>query len=74
MENKCSVMSCEKLDRVASWVGSNVASAFFASLERCSCINLSTSDLVDDHDNDDRPLMLSNPEPHPKPISKTIPH
>jgi hypothetical protein len=28
----------------ASWVGASVTSAFFASLERCSCINLSTDD------------------------------
>ncbi|KAB1219659.1 hypothetical protein CJ030_MR3G011081 [Morella rubra] len=77
-ENNDTSMSCEKLDRVASWVGSNVASAFFASLERCSCINLSTTDV--DEDNDDRPLMLSNPnsihlpEPHfkPMPLTKRI--
>jgi len=28
----------------ATWVGTSVTSAFFASLERCSCINLSTDD------------------------------
>ncbi|KAK7282545.1 hypothetical protein RIF29_11422 [Crotalaria pallida] len=39
---------------MASWIGTNLASAFFASLERCSCINLSTSD-----DHDDAPLILS---------------
>ncbi|KAF5733528.1 hypothetical protein HS088_TW17G01073 [Tripterygium wilfordii] len=63
MENNCGFMSCEKLDRVASWVGTNVASAFFASLERCSCINLSTTDPDDDDDDakDLRPLMLSRP-------------
>ncbi|KAI4313368.1 hypothetical protein L6164_026355 [Bauhinia variegata] len=42
---------------VASWLGTSVASAFFASLERCSCINLSTSDEDEAHD---RPLMPSN--------------
>uniref|UniRef100_A0A7N0UHQ2 Uncharacterized protein n=1 Tax=Kalanchoe fedtschenkoi TaxID=63787 RepID=A0A7N0UHQ2_KALFE len=55
--------SCEKLDRMASWVGTSVATAFFASLERCSCINLNTSDIDDDDDDDeeakDRPLMLT---------------
>ncbi|PRQ58521.1 hypothetical protein RchiOBHm_Chr1g0360201 [Rosa chinensis] len=41
--NNCmSVLSC---------VSTNVASAFFASLERCSCINLSTTDFEDDDNN-----------------------
>jgi hypothetical protein len=40
-----------------------VASAFFASLERCSCINLSTTDIEDDN-NDDLPLMVTNPVSH----------
>ncbi|KMT20276.1 hypothetical protein BVRB_1g002800 [Beta vulgaris subsp. vulgaris] len=30
-----------------TWIGTNVISAFFTSLQRCSCINLSTSDLDD---------------------------
>ncbi|KAG5021724.1 hypothetical protein AAZX31_07G052700 [Glycine max] len=59
--NNCGFMSCDKLDRVANWVGANVASAFFASLERCSCINLSIKDNEDDTNNDDRPLFLSHP-------------
>ncbi|CAM8933642.1 unnamed protein product [Rhodiola kirilowii] len=45
------------------WVGNSVASAFFASLERCSCINISTSDNDDDEIEEeakDRPLMLTN--------------
>ncbi|KAL9397047.1 hypothetical protein Peur_011300 [Populus x canadensis] len=62
--NNCNFMSCEKLDRVASWVGVNVASAFFASLERCSCINLNTTDLEDDEEARDRPLMLTKPSAH----------
>ncbi|WOL10526.1 hypothetical protein Cni_G19283 [Canna indica] len=49
----------EKLEGVANWVGASVVSAFFASLERCSCINLSTAE--DDSDEaeeaKDRPLM-----------------
>lgn len=64
MENT-NVSSCEKLDRVASWVGSSVASAFFASLERCACINLSTTDVDDDdleEEAKDRPLMLTQAE------------
>ncbi|KAK7349413.1 hypothetical protein VNO77_06762 [Canavalia gladiata] len=52
----CGFMSCDKLDRVANWVGTNVVSAFFASLERCSCINLSIEDETND---DDRPLIHS---------------
>ncbi|KAF8412093.1 hypothetical protein HHK36_000047 [Tetracentron sinense] len=60
MEN-CSFMSCEKLDRMATWVGTSVASAFFASLERCSCITLSTTDIEDEEEAKDRPLMFTKP-------------
>jgi len=62
--NACGLISCDKLDRVANWVGTNVASAFFASLERCSCINLTTTDTEDDNNNDDLPLMVTNPVSH----------
>ncbi|KAL4596359.1 hypothetical protein ACB092_12G158900 [Castanea dentata] len=63
METNCSFISCEKIDRAANWVGSNVASAFFASLERCSCINLGTTDLEEDEIDEahDRPFLLSKP-------------
>ena len=59
-QSQSSCLSYEKINGVASWLGTHVASAFFASLERCSCINLSTSD---DHETNpeeahDRPLML----------------
>lgn len=59
--NNCGVKSCDKIDRMANWLGSNVASAFFASLERCSCINVATfhDDLEDDEEAKDRPLMLT---------------
>ncbi|KAF2537422.1 hypothetical protein F2Q68_00020885 [Brassica cretica] len=64
-----STASFEKIDQAASWVGTTVISAFFASLERFSCVNLSTSD--DDDENDDeshsRPLALSH-APHPDDI------
>ena len=48
----------------ASWFGATVISAFFASLERCSCVNLSTFDDDDDDEDDNeesnsRPLALS---------------
>ncbi|CAK9155042.1 unnamed protein product [Ilex paraguariensis] len=73
MENNCGFMSCEKLDRVANWLGTSVASAFFTSLERCSCINLSTSHDADDDENEeeakDRPLMLTKPISHDDSVS-----
>ncbi|KAK4271561.1 hypothetical protein QN277_020238 [Acacia crassicarpa] len=49
--NDGSAVACDKLDRVASWFSNNVTSTFFASLERYSCINLSTTD-NDEDDND----------------------
>ncbi|KAI4369822.1 hypothetical protein MLD38_018226 [Melastoma candidum] len=68
MENggNCGSTSCRKLDRAASWVGTSVASAFFASLERCYCINLATTDPDNDDDDEyakDRPLILSADPP-----------
>ncbi|OIW16763.1 hypothetical protein TanjilG_05497 [Lupinus angustifolius] len=70
-KNKCALISCDKIDRVANWVSTSVATAFFASLERCSCINLNTNDNDDDYDNDDHySLMLSNTTDHScKPIT-----
>lgn len=49
-ENSCGFMKC---------VGASVATAFFASLERCSCINISTTDSDVDEEANDRPLMLT---------------
>ncbi|CAL9081048.1 hypothetical protein MUK42_28240 [Musa troglodytarum] len=46
---------CGRLDRVAAWVGGSIATAFFASLERCSCINIATDD--DRDEDNDVPLM-----------------
>jgi hypothetical protein len=75
MENdqQPSILSCQKLEGVASWFGASVASAFFASLEHCSCINLSTSEDdadVDEEEAKDRPLMQTNlqvvQDPDPK--------
>ncbi|XAR52986.1 hypothetical protein NMG60_11021345 [Bertholletia excelsa] len=51
---------------MVKWVGSSLASAFFASLECCSCINLSTShdDVIeDDEEAKDCPFMLTIPNP-----------
>jgi hypothetical protein len=61
--NNYSIISREKLDQVASWVGSTVSSAFFSSLERFSCVNLSTADPDDD---DDRPLTLQHHHEDPQ--------
>ncbi|KAH7283147.1 hypothetical protein KP509_35G063900 [Ceratopteris richardii] len=52
-----------KLDRLAVWVGGSLASAFFASLERCSCINLETIDPDEDEEADVKPLIPMNREP-----------
>ncbi|CAH8382861.1 unnamed protein product [Eruca vesicaria subsp. sativa] len=54
--------SMEKIDQAASWVSATIISAFFASLERCSCVNLSTShDDEEEYDEEshNRPLALS---------------
>lgn len=53
----CTTLGCRKLDRLAGWVGASVASVFFASLERCSCINLTTNDTEDDEEGKDMPLI-----------------
>ncbi|KAE9614052.1 hypothetical protein Lalb_Chr05g0223911 [Lupinus albus] len=47
------IISKEKIDQVATWVGSTVSSAFFSSLERFSCVNVATSDPDNDDDDDD---------------------
>ncbi|KAE9451774.1 hypothetical protein C3L33_16342, partial [Rhododendron williamsianum] len=61
MDNSSGVMN-DKIDGWASWLGMSVASAFFASLERCACVNLSTSDSDDENEEEakDRPLMFTN--------------
>ncbi|KAJ9700957.1 hypothetical protein PVL29_006337 [Vitis rotundifolia] len=54
------------LNGMATWVSTSVVSAFFVSLERCSCINLSTTDMDDDDNGEeakDRPLMLTSESP-----------
>ncbi|XP_057522131.1 uncharacterized protein LOC130802218 [Amaranthus tricolor] len=56
-----------KLYTVANYVGASVVSAFFISLERCSCINLSTSDYDDEEDAMDRGLMFNNSTRHDDP-------
>lgn len=66
MENSGSSVSyCEKMDGVARWFGTSVAAAFFASLDRCSCVNLATNDTDDEDEEEakDRPLMLATLNP-----------
>ncbi|KAG6437576.1 hypothetical protein SASPL_102495 [Salvia splendens] len=48
-----------KWEKVVRWVGASVAAAFFSSLEKWSCINISTLDSDADEEADDRPLMLT---------------
>lgn len=52
---------CGRADHgVAMWIINGVANAFFASLERCSCIRIAT---VEDHDGDDSndlPLIFND--------------
>lgn len=52
MENN-GIISREKIDQMATWLGSTVSSAFFSSLERFSCVNVATSDPDNDDDDDD---------------------
>ncbi|EOY15677.1 hypothetical protein QQP08_023643 [Theobroma cacao] len=49
---------CGKLDGVAMWFINGVATAFFASLERCSCIRIATED--DGEEANDVPLIHSD--------------
>ncbi|KAL0304436.1 UNVERIFIED_CONTAM: hypothetical protein Sradi_6311700 [Sesamum radiatum] len=62
MENANGASYYEKMDGLARWFGMSVAAAFFASLERCSCVNLTTSDTDDEDEEEakDRPLMLTS--------------
>ncbi|KAK0576462.1 hypothetical protein LWI29_017924 [Acer saccharum] len=49
---------CGKLDGMAMWFVNGVASAFFASLERCSCIRIATTE--DDGEENDVPLIQND--------------
>ncbi|PKU73353.1 hypothetical protein MA16_Dca011043 [Dendrobium catenatum] len=50
--------SYEKLESMATWVVSSISSAFFASLDCFFCINLSTSDLDEDIEEEAKDLPL----------------
>ncbi|XP_027356631.1 uncharacterized protein LOC113865983 [Abrus precatorius] len=49
---------CGKLDGVAMWFINGVTMAFFASLNRCSCIRIATEE--DAEDENDLPLMFND--------------
>ncbi|WVZ18399.1 hypothetical protein V8G54_005721 [Vigna mungo] len=49
---------CGKFDGVAMWFINGVTTAFFASLNRCSCIRIATQE--DGEDANDLPLMLND--------------
>lgn len=53
-----SAAGCGKLDGVAMWLINSVTTAFFASLERCSCIRIATVDDADDAN--DLPLIYND--------------
>jgi hypothetical protein len=60
------------MEGYAMWVATGVASAFFASLERCSCIHLHTAEDDGDYDDDEEDLEQANrsfarpPQPIPE--------
>ncbi|KAK8624256.1 hypothetical protein V6N13_065607 [Hibiscus sabdariffa] len=51
---------CGKLDGVAMWFINGVATAFFASLQRCSCIRIATVEEDDGDEANDVPLIHSD--------------
>lgn len=56
----CAQQRASKLERLAGWVGTTLAAAFFASLERCSCVTLNTTDAKEDEEANDKPLVSVN--------------
>ncbi|KAJ7958286.1 Mixed-linked glucan synthase [Quillaja saponaria] len=56
---------CRKLDGMAMWFINGVSTAFFASLERCSCIRIATAE-DDGGESNDLPLIMNdgNLRPH----------
>ena len=47
------ILSYGNMEGYAMWVATGVASAFFASLERCSCIHLHTAEDDGDYDEEE---------------------
>ncbi|CAN4122530.1 unnamed protein product [Withania somnifera] len=54
-----STPGCGKLDGMAMWFINGVSAAFFASLQRCSCIRIATHE-DEGEDANDLPLMYSD--------------
>ncbi|KNA25817.1 hypothetical protein SOVF_003070 [Spinacia oleracea] len=50
---------CRKVDGVAMWLINGVTTAFFASLERCSCIRVTTVE-DDGEDMNEMPLIFND--------------
>ncbi|KAI3422947.1 Trehalase [Psidium guajava] len=47
------IISRDAIDQVAGWVSATLVSAFFSSLERFSCVVVSTANVDDDSDDED---------------------
>ncbi|KAL2630101.1 hypothetical protein R1flu_014787 [Riccia fluitans] len=58
------VVEAGRLEGWASWVGGGVASAFFSSLEKTSCVALSVTD-TDDEEDDGEELIMGQPKGQP---------
>ncbi|KAK4747943.1 hypothetical protein SAY87_014529 [Trapa incisa] len=56
-----------RIDQLTSWLGATLASAFFSSLERFSCVNLSTVDFDEDEDEVDGCPITFPESPLPDP-------
>ncbi|KAI3465241.1 hypothetical protein Pfo_021904 [Paulownia fortunei] len=52
--------SCAKLDGVAMWLINGLTGAFFASLERCSCIRISTNEDDFGDESNNLPLIFND--------------
>lgn len=56
-EPKIRSSGTRKLDGAAMWLVNGVATLFFASLDRCSCIRIGTCEDEDGEDAGDKPLI-----------------
>ncbi|KAL0392142.1 UNVERIFIED_CONTAM: hypothetical protein Sradi_2437000 [Sesamum radiatum] len=52
--------SCAKLDGLAMWFINGLTGAFFASLEQCSCIRISTHEVEFGDEANDLPLIFND--------------
>lgn len=46
-------------NNLARWFGTSVVAAFFASLERCACVNVDADGEEDDDEANDDPYMIT---------------